>query len=357
MTSEKEKKLKKRSVDESDTLLFCFRLMDELDQKLLVVFSDGEYRGLLSAGDIQRAIIKGVSLDSAVKNSARKNIRVASTNDDEAAVKRLMLDFRTELMPVVDEEGALVDVIFWNELFEGTVDRAPKINVPVVIMAGGKGTRLKPFSNILPKPLFPLGEKTILESIMESFFDSGCNRFLLSLNYKAEFIKNYLSQVETGNYEVTFFQEEKPLGTAGSLHLVADKISETFFISNCDIIIDCDYGEILDYHSSNKNEITLVAALKHTKIPYGTVTIGGDGLLKDFSEKPENNYLINTGMYLLEPHLLDEIPVNEFFHITELIDNVKKREGRVGVFPVSEKSWCDIGEWSEYGRTMKILGV
>jgi NDP-sugar pyrophosphorylase family protein len=138
------------------------------------------------------------------------------------------------------------------------------------------------------------------------------------------------------------------MGTAGSLSMLKGKIKETFFVSNCDILIDQDYSEILEYHKENKNEITLVAALKHYPIPYGTVETGENGQLLELKEKPELVFKINSGMYILEPHLLHEVPDNQFFHITQLIENVKNRNGNVGVFPVSEKSWRDFGGWDEY---------
>ncbi|WP_460545713.1 sugar phosphate nucleotidyltransferase, partial [Echinicola sediminis] len=151
--------------------------------------------------------------------------------------------------------------------------------------------------------------------------------------------------------ELNFFKEDKPLGTAGSLHLLKGKLKETFFVSNCDILIDEDYSQILKYHKENRNEITLVPALKHISIPYGTIETGENGVLENMAEKPNWTIKINAGLYVLEPSLIDEIPENEFFHITHLIEKVKKRNGRVGVFPVSEKSWKDIGEWDEYLRS------
>jgi NDP-sugar pyrophosphorylase family protein len=138
------------------------------------------------------------------------------------------------------------------------------------------------------------------------------------------------------------------MGTAGSLSLLKGKIKETFFVTNCDILIDQDYSEVLKYHRENKNEITVVATLKHFPIEYGTIETGEDGLLLELREKPEVTFKINSGMYILEPHLIEEIPQNKFFHITQLIEEVKSRGGRVGVFPISEKSWIDIGNWDEY---------
>jgi NDP-sugar pyrophosphorylase family protein len=215
-------------------------------------------------------------------------------------------------------------------------------------MAGGKGTRLKPLTNILPKPLIPIGNKTIVEEIMDRFVDVGCNHFYMSINYKAETIKHYFGQLQNENYKIKYLHEEKSLGTAGSLSLVRDKISSTFFVSNCDIIVDEDYSEILKYHKQNENELTIVSALKHFPIPYGIIETGNAGIMTRIKEKPEFTFQINTGVYILEPHLLDEVPNNKFFHITDLIEKVQNRGGRVGVFPVSEGSWTDIGQWDEY---------
>jgi len=188
---------------------------------------------------------------------------------------------------------------------------------------------------------------------MDRFISAGCMRFFLSLNYKADMIKYYLSNL-SHPYDVSYFEEDIPLGTAGSLFLLKNKISSSFFISNCDIIIDQNIIDIYDYHKENKNEMTVVGSLKHLKIPYGTIETGSNGLLLSLKEKPELTFFINSGMYLLEPELLEEIPDNTFFHITDLIETIKARNGKVGVFPVSENSWHDVGEWKEYFHTMLL---
>lgn len=357
MLLQKLERLKPLSIESTATLLDALRQMDKEDRKLLMVVEAGAYNGILSAGDIQRAIIDNKSVEALVSEVIRKDIRVAQVDDAFEEVKGMMLRFRTEFMPVLDAAGTLVNVHFWEDVFTGRVPVKRAINLPVVVMAGGKGTRLKPFSNILPKALFPLGDKTILEVILDKFKEAGCSRFMLSVNHKHEFIRTYMDQLEDAPYAIEYFKEDKPLGTAGSLHLIRDKIQEPFFVSNCDIVIDTDYSEIVDYHREHKNEITLVAALKHIKIPYGTLETAEGGQLTGLQEKPELTYLINTGLYLLEPHLLEEIPESTFYHITHLIETVRKRGGRVGVYPVSEKSWCDIGEWEEYRRTMSYFGM
>ncbi|WP_040670243.1 nucleotidyltransferase family protein [Nitritalea halalkaliphila] len=336
-------KYKNRFIESSATLLDCLKKMDQLDKKLLLVFEKELFIGLVSIGDIQRAIIKNQSLDSPVKSVLRGSIRYANTSMSIEEIREMMIQHRMEMLPVLDKDKNLVEVYFWEDIFRENEQEFDSFNIPVVIMAGGFGTRLRPLTNVLPKPLIPIGEKTMLEEIFDRFHRHGCTQFYISVNYKAELINFYLQSLNLP-YSTDCFLEEKPLGTAGSLHLLKGKINETFFVSNCDIIIEDDYANILKYHQENKNEITLVAALKHFPIAYGTLETGVDGELLELKEKPELTFKINSGMYVLEPHLIDEIPENEFFHITHLIERVKQRGGKVGVFPVSEKSWKDIGE-------------
>ena len=221
-------------------------------------------------------------------------------------------------------------------------------------MAGGKGTRLKPLTNIIPKPLIPVGEKTILEEIMNQFETIGCTKFHMSVNYKYDMIEYYLSQLEH-KYDISFFQEDKPLGTIGSVSLLKGKITTPFFVSNCDILINQDYRDVYEYHISNKNDITIVTAIKTYTIPYGVIEAEEGGIMTGLSEKPEFNYMINTGVYILNPELIDLIPEGEFFHITHLMEKVRKNGGKVGCFPVSNGAWRDMGEWPEYLKMINVL--
>lgn len=340
--------LKNRSISHNTLLLEALKKMDALDKKLLIVVNKDKFFGLLSAGDIQRAIIQNKPLNLQVSEVLRKNIRIAKPSDNFETIKQMMFDFRMELCPVVNDQNEIVDVYFWEDIFkEQELWPQKQFNLPVVIMAGGFGTRLKPLTNVLPKPLIPIGEKTILEHIFQRFYKHGCANFYLSVNYKAELIKYYLNN-QNLPYQLNYFKEDEPMGTAGSLSLLKGKINETFFVSNCDILIEQDYSEILDYHREHKNEITIVAVLKHYPIPYGTLETAENGQLVSLYEKPELTFKINSGMYILEPYLLNEIPENKLFHITQLIEKIHARGDNVGVFPVSEKSWKDIGEWDEY---------
>lgn len=345
---EMKKLIKDISIQKSSSIITALRQMDLLNRKLLIVTNeDFSFYGVISIGDIQRAIIKDIPLNVEVKDILRSDIRIATIHDPMDQVKERMKIRRNEFMPVIDDRMNIIDVIFWEDLFdENRVSE--QINLPIVIMAGGTGTRLKPLTNVVPKPLIPINKKTIIEDIMDRFVEFGCNTFFISINYKAEMIRYYLDSLNNPVYIIDYFQEDKPLGTAGSLSLLKGKIDQTFFVSNCDILIDQDYSEILKYHKENRNEITVVAALKHFSMPYGTIKSGEYGQLIELIEKPELTFKINSGMYIIEPHILHEIPNNTFLHITELIEIIVSRNGNVGVFPISEKSWRDIGTWSEY---------
>ena len=349
------KKIEERVVSPSASLLDAMKRMDELKVKMLFVFDDEHFEGIITIGDIQRAIIKNVPLKESLSTIIGKKKKYAAPDESIEEVRKKMINLRAECMPVVDKLGNLVDVYFWNDLFNSSEPQnRKKINLPVVIMAGGKGSRLKPLTNVLPKPLVPVGDKTILEVIMDQFESIGCHKFYMSVNYKADMMKYYLSQLDH-KYDIEFFMEDMPLGTIGSVSLLKGKITTPFFVSNCDSINEQDYRDVYDYHVNNHNDMTIVTMVKSFKIPYGVIETGEDGLMVDLKEKPEHTYMVNSGVYILNADLINEIPKGEFFHITNLMEKVKARGGRVGCFPVSEDSWHDMGEWPEYLKMINVL--
>lgn len=337
----------------------AIRQMDTLMRKLLIVLDDNQhFISVLSIGDIQRAILKNIDFATPIGEILRKDAKIASIGDDYEAIKKTMLHYRMEYMPVLNKSTMFIDkIIFWEDLFDENFLKQQDQTLsgfPVVIMAGGKGTRLRPITNIIPKPLVPIGDKPIVEIIIDNFCKHGISEFYLTVNYKAKMIQQYFEDINPP-YSLDYIHETKPLGTAGSLYMLRDKINSTFFVSNCDILIDENYTSILKYHQDNKNLITAVAAIKNYSIPYGTFVTGDNGVLKSLSEKPELIFMINTGFYILEPEVLDLIPHETFFHITHLMEKVIAQNGKVGVFPVSENSWMDIGVWEEYNKTQKML--
>lgn len=348
-------RISSRIIEADKSIIQTMKFMDDARIKSLLVYDGDSFLGMITNGDLQRAIIANKTFDMPIKEILdHTNKKYAHKEDDIKHIKEWMIEVRAELMPILDHNGDLEDVIFWEDLFiDDKKDYQEKINLPVVIMAGGKGTRLKPITNVIPKPLVPIGDKTILETIMDQFEDIGCHHFYMSVNYKADMMKYYLDQLEH-KYDIEFFQEDKPLGTIGSVSLLKNKIATPFFVSNCDIIIDQDYREVYDYHIKNENDLTIVTAVKSMTIPYGVVETGNNGIMTGLKEKPVETYMINTGVYILNPELIGLIPQGEFYHITHLMEKIKSEGGRIGCFPVSEHSWHDMGEWSEYLKMINI---
>ena len=350
----KQEEIKKRSIKPSSTILDALKVMDKTYLKLLILLEGKKFIGLVSIGDIQRAIVRNVPLTNEVVKIMRKNVRVSNPTVPLYQIMKEMLKFRMEMMPVVDNDQNLIDVYFWEEFFDQSTQRdSRKLDLPLVIMAGGIGSRLRPLTNVIPKPLIPLSDKPIIEDIIDSFVKLGVKDIYLSANYKFDMIKYYFDNIPDKTYNLEYILEDKPLGTAGSLHLISDKIKSRFFLTNCDTLINQDYRDILDFHLEYKHELTLVSSIKTVSIPYGTLNIGNQGELIKIDEKPDLTYFINAGMYIIEPHLLKEIPEDTLFNITDLIENILKRKGKVGVFPVGEKSLVDIGNWAEYLKIIK----
>lgn len=220
-----------------------------------------------------------------------------------------------------------------------------------VIMAGGKGERLDPFTKILPKPLIPVGDKPIIDKVMENFNKYGISNFVLTLNYKKEFIKMYFKENETP-YNIKFLEENEYLGTAGGLSMLNGMVKEAFFVCNCDTIIEDDFNDILAWHKSEKALLTIIGCHKEMVIPYGTLELKGSRLRK-INEKPVLDLIINTGMYVMEPQVLELVPPSEHLGMNQLIEKIMKR-GKVAVYPISD-GWFDIGQWKEYKDSLRLL--
>ena len=337
-------------ISSDSNLLDAFRQMDLLGTKLLMVGDTPHFERFISVGDIQRAIIAGMPMDTQLRELAPRVNMTVDDKVDVSEVKSKMLRYRAPYMPIVDARSCVRGIYTWEQLFESTAmpPRTQLRDVPVVIMAGGLGTRLRPLTNVIPKPLIPVGNKSMLEHILDRFSAVGCGHFYLTVNHLADVLRYYVKHQTVYNEKISYIEESFPLGTAGSLRLLADKLDGTFFVTNCDILIDQDYSEIYDYHKSSRNVLTMVTALRHHRVAYGTVESNTEGQLTKLVEKPELTFSINAGMYILEAELLDRIPGDRVFHITELMEALLSDGQRVGVFPVSEGSWHDIGVWPEY---------
>ncbi len=346
-------------VNTDATVLQAMKQLEETAQKILFVV-DKERRliGSLTDGDIRRWILAAGNLQDTIEQICNKSPYHVGQNYDLEWVRGVMFERNIGCVPAVNDTRQIVELLFWESVFKdsGKQKLLAPIYLPVVIMAGGKGTRLDPFTRILPKPLIPLGDKAIIEHIIESFLKFGVSNFYLSVNHKSKIIKSYFEELRP-SYRVEYIHEDKPLGTAGSLGYLRDRLEGSLIVTNCDILIEADYSELVEFHDKSKNDITIVGALKHYHIPYGICEIVNGGTLTKITEKPQYNFLVNTGMYVLRAETLRLIPADEVFHMTDLIGKTQERGGKVAVFPVSDKAWIDTGEWAEYRKALKQLQI
>lgn len=318
-------------------------------KRVLFVTENRRLFGSITDGDIRRWILAGGSLDKPILEAMNENPkRVFEGQIKEARI--LINKFELLAIPIVDSYNEIVDIVFWNE--EIDKPQTETIDLPVVIMAGGKGERLMPYTSIVPKPLIPIGEKPISELVIDSFKKHGCREFYFTLNYRKNMIKAYFDDLER-DYTVNYVEEEEPLGTGGSLYYIKGKIKTTFFVSNCDILLDVDYADVLKFHKANKNMITIITSLKKYVIPYGTVNIDALGQIESLTEKPSTDYLINTGVYVIEPEALEYLKEKKFIHITQLIQECLEDGQSIGAYPISENSWMDMGQFEDM-KKMKI---
>lgn len=342
--------INKYVISEGLSILDTMKKVNERAGSNVFICKDGILQAVVSDGDIRRYIIKGGDIEAPICNIANYHPKYVSEKEECDYVDYMNRCGITTL-PIVDDEMRLIDIKFVNE--KKRVNKK-QINIPVVIMAGGKGTRLQPYTKILPKPLIPIGEQTITEHIMDRFEEFGCKHFDLIVNYKKNVIKSYFNDCEIKR-NINFLEETDFWGTAGGLKLLQGKYDSPFFVSNCDIIVDADYSEILNFHQAMKNIITVVCAKKKIVIPYGTVKTDEHNQIVSFCEKPEYEFLTSTGLYLIEPDFLELIPSNTFIHITDVIQRCINQKKQVGMYKIDEEAWMDMGQMEELEQMKKKL--
>lgn len=340
------------------TIVEAMQKIDLNAKGILFVVDDGfRLQGVVTDGDIRRWLIKTGNLQSSLNGIMNLNPKLIYRKDVSMA-REVMQRYSVTALPVISSKGILKDIILQDQS-TGVENKKENISlrqVPIVIMAGGKGTRLYPFTKILPKPLIPIGDIPIMERIIERFYEYGIRDFYATVNYQKGMIKSYFSEVEK-NYHIQYIEEDKPLGTAGSLQLIQQDFEIPFVVTNCDILIDADYADIYKFHQESENELTIVSALKNIVVPYGVIHSKENGAVISMEEKPKLSYFINTGMYILNPDVIKKIPANTFFHMTDLADMLLKEGKKVGMYPISEDSFLDMGEFEEMRRMEQKLNL
>ena len=315
---------------------------------LFLVDSAAKLIGCITDGDIRRFLLAGGKLDAPVTKAANLNPKFAFSEEEAL---QLYHKKNYIVIPIVDIEKHVTNLYNGEENI--TKERAA-LSIPVVINAGGRGTRLDPFTRVLPKPLIPVGDLPIIEHIMKEFQSYSCEQFHIIVNYKKELMKAYFTESEN-KYDISWYDEEMPLGTGGGLSLLRGRLNETFFFTNCDNLLQANYERMLEFHRENGNVITMVCAYKNFSIPYGVIEMGVNGKIESMKEKPLVSFLTNTGIYIVEPEVLDDIEDNVAIGFPDVVDRQRQKGRKVAVFPVSESEWMDMGQLDELEKMRKKL--
>ncbi len=320
-------------------------------QILLIVDAEELLIGVLTDGDVRRALLRGTSLDAPVSLVMNRSFTSLPVGEKHLAVDLIKRSIFNHL-PILNAEGRVLNLAMENR--RAFVDRECR-NIPVVVMAGGKGSRLSPLTHILPKPLVPVGERTMLEKILDSFAVHGFRDFRIIVNYKKEIIKSYFADVGSP-YSLVFIDEEQFLGTAGGLSLLKGQLNGTFILTNCDIIAEIQHSCLLQWHREHEAHLTILGVRKRVDIPYGVIKVDNGSLVTEIEEKPYYNHVIVSGVYVLDTDVLDIIPEDSPLGMDDLIRMLIQRGMKVTCYPI-ENGWFDMGQFEEYRNFLKLFGA
>lgn len=307
----------------------------------LVVDDERKLLGTLTDGDIRRALLKELSLNDLVESIAFKTPITFKQNYNKEDLLEVALKNKLYQIPIIDEAGKLIDIVEVDELFK------PKSRSnTVVLMAGGFGTRLRPLTEHTPKPMLHVGDKPILETIITNFKKHGFTNIIISVSYKASVIEDYFGDGKKFGVHVEYIHEDKPLGTAGALSLMKEKLSDTFFVMNGDLLTNVNFESMLEYHIRSEAKATMGVREYDFQVPYGVVNIN-DTQIISIKEKPIHSFYVSGGIYILEPDVLELIPQEKFYDMPTLFEEAIKHKLKAVSFPISEY-WLDIGRMDEF---------
>lgn len=319
------------------TIEEAIRNLNQTGIKIVLVTNQlGLFEGTISDGDLRRGLLKGLDVNSSIKDIVHQNAFVVPSNVSRDLVLELMIANKIQQIPVIDENRHVIGLHLWDEL--SSISKRENL---MVIMAGGMGKRLHPHTKDYPKPLLPVAGKPMLEHIIERAKLEGFSRFLISINYLGFMIEEYFGQGEKLGVEISYLKENVPLGTAGSLSLLNPKPDLPFIVINGDVLTDICYSELLDFHIRSAAKATMAVRMHEWQHPFGVVQIEGIEIV-GFEEKPVARSHINAGIYVLDPNILNFVNDNERCDMPTLFERLQAKNFRTVAFPMHEP-WLDIG--------------
>lgn len=330
-------------VTENQTLLETMRLIDKTSlQFAVVVDQDHHLLGTVTDGDIRRGILRGEGLEVPISSIMNAHPTSAKSGLSTNKYKQLMRTKKLKQLPIVNEVNQLVDILFID-----TFD-TPKNKNQVVLMLGGLGTRLRPLTNDIPKPMLKVGNKPIIETIIDGFKQYGYTNFIFSVNYKKEVIQDYFQTGETFGITINYIEEQKRMGTAGALSLLENRPTEPFFVMNGDLLTQINFDQLMQFHLEHQSVATMCVREYEYEVPYGVIETDGTDLVS-IKEKPIHRSFVNAGIYILSPEVFDYIPVDTFYDMPTLFETLIGHGKKTSVFPIHEY-WLDIGQVDDFNR-------
>ncbi len=328
----------------NSTIKEAMKVIDKnLTGGALVVNENNELVGTITDGDIRRAILKGRSINEGIESTYFKNFKFVTEQHSKKKAKEYMLSNKIRQVPVIDKDKKLIDLYFLDDI----ISYDKKDNY-VFILAGGLGTRLRPLTETVPKPMLTVGDKPILELIIEQFKEYGYRNFIVSLNYKGEIIEEYFKDGKEFDVSIEYIRETKKLGTAGSIALVKEKFTKPFIVINGDILTGIDFEKFLNHHIKNNFNITVGVRNYEINVPYG-VLVTDNMLIESLEEKPTYKFHINGGVYAVNPEIIKYIQEDEIYNMTDLIEDAMNNEYKSGIYEITEY-WTDIGQIEDYKK-------
>ncbi|MDE0839157.1 MAG: nucleotidyltransferase family protein [Kiritimatiellae bacterium] len=311
----------------------------------MVTNESGQLVGMVADGDVRRGLLRGVTLQDSVETVMNPSPVTANRSTSRSMILKTMVELKLHQMPITDDEGRIVNLVVFDEL----VTPGKKENL-VVLMAGGEGKRLRPLTNDTPKPMLKVGDRPILETILESFLDLGFYRFVFAVNYKASQIQKHFGDGSKWGVSITYLEEDTPLGTAGALSLLQERPEQPIFVMNGDILTKVNYSRLLDFHQSQKSEATMCVRKHSYEVPYGVVNYK-DSFITSIEEKPNHKYFVNAGVYVINPSCLDLLKKDQPYNMTTLFSDLIAKQKPTTVFPLREY-WIDIGRQDKFDQAI-----
>jgi dTDP-glucose pyrophosphorylase len=324
--------------------------LKHMDSEVAIVVDDNKHLcGILTDGDVRRAFLGGANMQTPVANVMTLSPIAITEKLSKEEVLSIMLKKQIRHLPVLDSEGSPIGLeLLRNQYDENLIDAA-------VLMAGGKGTRLRPLTYECPKPLLKVGENTILDNVLDGLKNSGISDVAISVNYMGEQIKDHVKDGQSYDLSISYLEEKKALGTAGALSLLDPKPQKSFVVMNADLLTDIDYRALSRFHKGQGYDFSVCVRQVTNKIPYGVISLKQDNLqINSITEKPEHTYLVNAGIYMLEPEIIDLVPKNTSFDMVSLIQKAMAAGCKIGAFPIFEY-WRDIGQHDEMKKAVSEI--